>query len=189
MEKKITGVNIMQKVNGEIGVILEKSWDMGILWNKVGSYETIAELSQLIEEWYPWSVDEAELKELTEEFLENQYIDVDGEEIELIQRVGENQVYVKYRDYSAIDECDCLIYDKSKKNYLIGFSNTGWARIDGAIDLETGTVGYYNSIEDIYTPVGYLHDDDLDMLNGIIQDFDLSIDYECSVKRENKVVA
>ena len=82
MEKKITGVNIMQKVNGEIGVILEKSWDMGILWNKVGSYETIAELSQLIEEWYPWSVDEAELKELTEEFLENQYIDVDGEEIE-----------------------------------------------------------------------------------------------------------
>ena len=26
----------MQKVNGEIGVILEKSWDMGILWNKVG---------------------------------------------------------------------------------------------------------------------------------------------------------
>ena len=98
-------------------------------------------------------------------------------------------MYVKYRDYSAIDECDCLIYDKSKKNYLIGFSNTGWARIDGAIDLETGTVGYYNSIEDIYTPVGYLHDDDLDMLNGIIQDFDLSIDYECTVKRENKVAA
>ena len=72
----------MQKVNGEIGVILEISWDMGILWNKFGSYETIAALSQLIEEWYPWSVAEAELKELTEQFLENHSIDVDGEEIE-----------------------------------------------------------------------------------------------------------
>lgn len=179
----------MQKVNGQIGVILEKSWDMGICWGKAGSFETTKQLSQLIEEWYPWSVDEAELKELTEEFLENQYIDVDGEEIELIQLVGENEVYIKYRDDSVIDECDCLIYDKSKKNYLLGFTNTGWARIDGAIDLATGTVGYYNSIEDIYTPVGYLQDDDLDMLNGIIQDNDWSIDYECTVKRENKVAA
>ena len=179
----------MQKVNGQIGVILEKSWDMGIVWYKVGSYETVAELSQLIEEWYPWSVDEAELKELTEEFLENQYIDVDGEEIELIQRVGENQVYVKYRDYSAIDECDCLIYDKSKKNYLLGFSNTGWARIDGAIDLTTGTIGYYNSNEDIYTPVGNLRDEDVEMLSEVTQDNEWSIDYECTVKRENKVAA
>ena len=179
----------MQKVNGEIGVILEKSWDMGISWYKAGSFETTKQLSELIEEWYPWSVDEAELQELTEEFLENQYIDVDEEEIELIQLVGENEVYFKYRDDSVIDECDCLIYDKGKNNYLLGFTNTGWARIDGAIDLATGTVGYYNSIEDIYTPVGYLQDDDLDMLNGIIQDFDLSIDYECSVKRENKVAA
>ena len=179
----------MQKVKGVIGVILEKSWDMGICWGKAGSFETTKQLSELIEEWYPYSVDEAELKELTEEFLDKKYIDVDGEEIELIQLVGENEVYIKYRDDSVIDECDCLIYDKSKKNYLLGFSNTGWARIDGAIDLATGTVGYYNSIEDIYTPVGYLQDDDLDMLNGIIQDNDWSIDYECTVKRENKVAA
>lgn len=179
----------MQKVNGEIGVILEKSWDMGICWGKAGSFETTKQLSELIEEWYPYSVDEAELKELTEEFLDKKYIDVDGEEIELIQLVGENEVYIKYRDDSVIDECDCLIYDKSKKNYLLGFTNTGWARIDGAIDLATGTVGYYNSIEDMYTPVGYLQDDDLDMLNGIIQDFDLSIDYECSVKREKELIA
>ena len=99
MEKKITGVNIMQKVNGEIGVILEKSWDMGILWNKVGSYETIAELSQLIEEWYPWSVDEAELKELTEEFLENQYLqDYYEEDEKYLERPEAQQFYKDYLD-------------------------------------------------------------------------------------------
>ena len=84
----------MQKVNDEIGVILEKSWDMGILWNKVGSYETIAELSQLIEEWYPWSVDEAELKELTEEFLENQYLqDYYEEDEKYLERPEAQQFY------------------------------------------------------------------------------------------------
>ena len=72
---------------------------------------------------------------------------------------------------------------------MVGISAVGWLYIDGAIDLATGTVGYYNDNEDIYTPVGSLRDDDVEMLNEVIQDNEWSIDYECTVKRENKVAA
>ena len=170
---------------GTIKVLQERSQDMGINWNKVGEFSNFDELISLLVEAYPF--EEIDWDDVYE-FLDQEYIEMDDEDIDCVQIV-DNAVYKHYRDIRVLDYCDCLIHDTKADDYLFGFSNTGWARIDGAIDLETGTVGYYNSIEDIYTPVGYLHDDDLDMLNGIIQDFDLSIDYECSVKRENKVAA
>ena len=176
--------------NGVIDVLLDRSWDMGLSFIDQGKFESREELEKLFDGVYPWEVDDEEKSELIQELLEEGYIEPspDADEIDCLQIVDDH-LYAHYRDIEAMDLCDCLIYDKGEKNFLLGFSAFGWLYIDGAIDLATGTVGYYNSIEDIYTPVGYLHDDDLDMLNGIIQDFDLSIDYECSVKRENKVVA
>lgn len=176
--------------NGVIDVLLDRSWDMGLSFIDQGKFESREELENLFDGVYPWDVDDEEKSELVQELLDEGYIEPspDADEIDCLQIVDDH-LYAHYRDIEAMESFQCLIYDKSKKNYLLGFSNTGWARIDGAIDLTTGTIGYYNSNEDIYTPVGYLHDDDLDMLNGIIQDFDLSIDYECTVKRENKVAA
>lgn len=175
---------------GTIKVLKDRSDDMGINWKCLGQFEDKKELMKLLDEYYPWVLDDDEVLEETNLLLEDGYIDLDADEIDCFQIEDGNKLYVRYQDLDFVENLvDCFIYDSRKNNYLLGFSNTGWARIDGAIDLATGTVGYYNSIEDIYTPVGYLQDDDLDMLNGIIQDNDWSIDYECSVKREKELIA
>ena len=174
--------------NGVIGTLLDRSWDMGLNFIDQGEFETPQELTKLLDLAYPWVLDNEEKQELTQRLLDDGYIELDSEDIDCLQVEGKH-LYAHYRDIEVMDLCDCLIYDQGKKNFLIGFSAFGWLYIDGAIDLATGTVGYYNDNEDIYTPVGNLRDEDVEMLNEVIQDNDWSIDYKCTVKRENKVVA
>lgn len=175
---------------GVIDELLDRSWDMGLSFIDQGKFESREELGDLFDEVYPWDVDDEEKSELIQELLDEGYIEPspDADEIDCLQIVDDH-LYAHYRDIEVMDECDCLIYDKGEKNFLLGFSAFGWAYIDGAIDLTTGTIGYYNSNEDVYTPVGNLRDEDVEMLNEVVQDNDWSIDYECTVKRENKVVA
>lgn len=174
--------------NGVIGTLLDRSWDMGLNFIDQGEFETPQELTKLLDLAYPWVLDFEEKQELTQRLLDDGYIELDSEDIDCFQIEG-SHLYAHYRDFDVMNIADCLIYDKGEKNFLLGFSAFGWLYIDGAIDLATGTVGYYNDNEDIYTPVGNLRDEDVEMLNEVIQDNDWSIDYECTVKRENKVAA
>lgn len=174
--------------NGVIDVLLDRSWDMGLSFIDQGKFESREELTKLLDLVYPWVLDAEDKQELTQQILENGYIEPDFEDIDCLQIEG-SHLYAHYQDIDVMNICDCLIYDKSKKNFLIGFSAFGWLYIDGAIDLATGTIGYYNDNEDVYTPVGNLRDEDVEMLSEVIQDKDWSIDYKCTVKRENKVAA
>ena len=175
---------------GVIDELLDRSWDMGLSFIDQGKFESREELGDLFDEVYPWNVDDEEKSELVQELLDEGYIEPspDDDEIDCLQIVDDH-LYAHYRDIEVMESFQCLIYDKGEKNFLLGFSAFGWLYIDGAIDLATGTVGYYNDNEDIYTPVGSLRDEDVEMLNEVIQDNEWSIDYECTVKRENKVVA
>ena len=84
-----------------------------------------------------------------------------------------------------LEYCENLIYDKTTGNYLWGFSNSGWLRIDGAIDLETMTVGYFNSINGEYRPVFSLDDYDVDLIDNLMNDCELSVDCRYEVNRVN----
>lgn len=174
--------------SGAIGVILDRSWDMGLTWEDQGQFNNAEELGKLLDGVYPWEYLDGERAELIEKIQEQGYIEPspDADEIECIQIVGDH-LYTKQRDIEVMNYCDCLIYDESTKNFLLGFSNTGWLRIDGAIDLATSTVGYFNSIDNIYTPVGRLRDEDIDLLNDVL-DADWTIECEVSVKREKATV-
>lgn len=157
---------------GTIKVLKDRSDDMGINWECLGQFEDKKELMKLLDEYYPWVLDDDEVLEETNLLLEDGYIDLDADEIDCFQIEDGNKLYVRYQDLDFVENLvDCFIYDSGKNNYLLGFSNTGWAYIDGAIDLETGTIGYYNDQENIYTPVAALNEYDIEMLSNVMEDF------------------
>lgn len=160
-----------KQMTGTIKILKDRSDDMGINWECLGQFEDKKELMKLLDEYYPWTLDDNEKLEETDLLLEDGYLDLDAEEIDCFQIEDENKLYVRYQDMDFVENLvDCFIYDKSTKNYLIGFSNTGWARVDGAIDLATGTIGYYNAQENSYTPVTDLNEYDIEMLSNLMQD-------------------
>lgn len=166
---------------GTIKVLQERSQDMGINWNKVGEFNNFDELIGLLVEAYPF--EELDWDDVFD-FLNQEYIEVDDDDIDEIDIV-DNAVYEHYRDVTMLEYCENLIYDKTTGNYLWGFSNSGWLRIDGAIDLETMTVGYFNSINGEYRPVFSLDDYDVDLIDNLMNDCDLSVDCRYEVNRVN----
>ncbi|MDM8265440.1 hypothetical protein [Limosilactobacillus vaginalis] len=157
---------------GTIKVLKDRSDDMGINWECLGQFEDKKELMKLLDEYYPWVLDDDEALEETNLLLEDGYIDLDAEEIDCFQIEDGNKLYVRYQDLGFVENLvDCFIYDSGKNNYLLGFSNTGWPYIDGAIDLETGTIGYYNDQENIYKPVAKLNEYDIETLSNVMEDF------------------
>ena len=157
---------------GTIKVLKDRSDDMGINWECLGQFEDKKELMRLLDEYYPWVLDDDEVLEETNLLLEDGYIDLDADEIDCFQIEDGNKLYVRYQDLDFVENLvDCFIYDSRKNNYLLGFSNTGWAYIDGAIDLETGTIGYYNDQENIYTSVASLNEYDIEILSNVMEDF------------------
>ena len=180
-----------KQITGTIKVLKDRSDDMGINWECLGQFEDKKDLMKLLDEYYPWTLDDNEKLEETNSLLKDGYIDLDAEEIDCFQIEDGNKLYVRYQDFGFVENLvDCFIYDKSTKNYLIGFSNTGWALVDGAIDLATGTIGYYNDQENSYTPVADLNEYDIEMLNNLMQDsfFDENPDEALvvNVKRNSK---
>lgn len=165
-----------------IDVLTEKSWDMGLNVEKQGDFDSEKELLELLKGCYPWEMDKEREKELLEELLTNEYIKVDSEDIDEIS-VIDNSLYVFYRDYTVLDMFDKVVYDSDKKNFLLAFSNSGWLYVDAAIDLATGTIGYFNAEENIFTPKKIIKDDDIEMLENIIEYEEITVDWEAEVKR------
>lgn len=166
---------------GTIKVLKDRSFDMGINWNKVGEFSNFDELISLLVEAYPF--EEIDWDDVYE-FLDQEYIEIDDEDIDCVQIV-DNAVYKHYRDIRVLDYCDCLIHDTKTDDYLWGFSNSGWLRIDGAIDLETMTVGYFNSNNGEYRPVFSLADYDVELIENAMDNYDLEANCEYEVKRVN----
>lgn len=165
-----------------IDVLTEKSWDMGLNVEKQGDFDSEKELLELLKGCYPWEMDKERETELLEELLTNEYIRVDSEDIDEIS-VIDNSLYVFYRDYTVLDMFDKVVYDSDKKNFLLAFSNSGWLYVDAAIDLATGTIGYFNAEENIFTPKKIIKDDDIEMLENIIEYEEITVDWEAEVKR------
>ncbi len=175
-----------QQSNGVIDVILNRSWDMGLNFIDQGKFESREELEDLFDGVYPWDVDDDEKSELIQELLDKGYIEPspDADEVDCLQIVDDH-LYAHYRDIELMGLCNCLIYDKGQDTYLLGFMAFDMGAITGAIDLATGTVGYYNSNNDTYTPVGHLRDEDVDTLNEVVEE-DWTIDYTCTVNRASE---
>lgn len=169
-----------------IDVLTEKSWDMGLNVEKQGDFDSGKGLLELLKGCYPWEMDKEREKELLEELLTNEYIKVDSEDIDEISIIN-NSLYAFYRDYTVLDMFDKFIYDTNKKNFLLAFSNSGWLYVDAAIDLATGTIGYFNAEENIFTPKKIIKDDDIEMLENIIEYEEIEADWEAEVDRVDNV--
>ena len=153
-------------VTGVMKVLLERTNDMGIDCVKAGEFNRLEELIALYGEYYPWN--ETSWGDV-EQLLECGYLDIDNGEISELSIV-DNAMYVRYHAVTVFDDlCESLIYDKRSDNYLLGFSNTGWARIDAAIDLATQSVGYFNADNGEYRKAFELSDTDGELLDQIIQ--------------------
>lgn len=165
---------------GAMTELQERTKDMGINCVKAGEFKNLEEFVDLYDEWYPW---EETSWEDVEQLLEYGYLDIDGDEISELS-VVDNAIYVRYQDISVFGGwCKCLIYDKNSNDYLLGFSNTGWARIDAAIDLATQSVGYFNSDNGEYRKVFELSDEDEALLNQVMYGIELDTDCEYQIKR------
>lgn len=173
-----------QTNNGAIDTLLKRSWDMGLDFIDEGEFESKKELGALLDSVYPWEIDDKEKAELVQELLDNGYIEPspDDEEIDCL-RIEDDHLYTHYRDFMMMDICDYLIYDKTREDYLLGFDAFGSYEINGAIDLATGSIGYYDSVYDVYTQVGNLRENDVAELERAVNDYNFSIDHTCKVAR------
>lgn len=157
---------------------------MGLDFVDEGKFESKKELEALFVDAYPWEIDDKEKAELVQELLDNGYIEPspDDEEIDCLQIVN-NHLYTHYRDFMMMDICNYLIFDEGRGDYLFGFDAFGSYETTGAIDLATGSIGYYDSVYDIYTQVGTLWENDVAELEGLMIDYDFSTDLVCKVAR------
>ena len=159
-------INVIETIN-------EKSNNSrGLSFNEVGEFDTCEELIQQLES-IGFELDDDELSEL----INKGYYDIDEEETdEVLIEDGRKKKFLlleHVRDWTLFgDYCKHLIKDVSTNNSLFGFSAFGWPRIDGAIDLESGTVGRYYADTHEYKAVYKLMEDDIcklkESLNGEI---------------------
>lgn len=145
-----------------IEVINEKSnKGRGLSFYEVGEFDTWEELIQQLES-IGLELDSDELNEL----IDKEYYDVDEEETdEILIEHGRKKKFLlleHVRNWTLFgDYCKHLIKDTSTNNFLFGFEAFGWPRIDGAIDLESGTVGRYYADTHEYKWVYTLPEDDI----------------------------
>lgn len=154
-----------------IEVIKEKSKNWGLAFNEVGEFDTREELIQQLES-IGLELDSDSLDEL----IDDEFLTVDGDETDAVSiekgrkkkfLLGEHvETWSLFGDY-----CKHLIKDTSTNNFLFGFEAFGWPRIDGAIDLESGTVGRYYADTHEYKAVHKLQDDDISKLTESLDDY------------------
>jgi len=164
-----------------INTLAEKSWDLGLNATYEGEFNNLSELKEILDDVYPWEVDDQD--ELVDQLLDDGYLAIESEYVYDIQIVNDNKVYTIYRDIEIMEMFDKIVYDKKEKNYLLAFSNSGWLHVDAAIDLASGTIGYFNAQDNIFTPVKNIHEDDIEMLSNVIEDYEFTADWEAEVKR------
>lgn len=155
-----------------IEVINEKSnKDRGLSFNEVGEFDTWAELIERLES-IGLELDSDELNEL----MDKEYYEVDEEETdEIMIEDGRKKKFLlleHVRDWTLFGNyCKHLIKDTNTNNFLFGFEAFGWPRIDGAIDLESGTVGHYYADTHEYKWVYTLPEDDICKLKESLDDY------------------
>ena len=155
-----------------IEVINEKSNNSrGLSFNEVGEFDTCKELIQQLES-IGFELDSDELGEL----INKGYYEVDEEETdEVLIEDGRKKKFLlleHVRNWTLIgDYCKHLIKDTNTNNFMLGFEAFGWPRIDGAIDLESGTVGRYYAATHEYKAVYKLQDDDISKLKESLDDY------------------
>lgn len=154
-----------------IEVINEKSKNWGLSFNEVGEFDTREELIQQLES-IGLELDNKDLDELINE----EYYTIYGEETDALTIEKGRKKKFLLAEYIPTwmlfgDYCKHLIKDTSTNNFLFGFEAFGWPRIDGAIDLESGTVGRYYADTHEYKAVHKLQDDDISKLTESLDDY------------------
>lgn len=160
-----------------IETLAERSMDLGIDTIFEGEFNNLTELKEIFESVYPWELNSQDEKELIEQLLENEYLTVESDDIYEIKIVDGNKLYTRLSVSELLNLHDKSYYDEQKNNFLLGFSNSGWLFIDAAIDLATGTIGYFNPVEKIYQAVRKINSDDVEMYKQILDDYE---EIECA---------
>lgn len=109
------------------------------------------------------------------------FIPIDLDEVEDYEETQtENGVL-----YGILDDLDTFDYltekmvvDNENNHYLL-FSNNGWLFLNSAISVESGTIGYFNYVDDSdteceYEPVTTISDNDIRLLTDTIDSYYLS---------------
>lgn len=154
-----------------IEVINEKSKNWGLAFNEVGEFDTREELIQQLES-IGLELDNNDLDELINEG----YYQIYAEETDALTIEKGRKKKFLLAEYIPTwmlfgDYCKHLIKDTSTNNFLFGFEAFGWPRIDGAIDLESHTVGRYYADTHEYKAVHELAQDDIEELEESLGDY------------------
>ena len=172
--------NEQLKTTGVMNVLEDRDNDMGLAFIKLGKFSSLEELISLVTDQLIVDWDDVYTL-LDQGYLENEWDD----DFDELQIEDGNVLYAHMRDLAVYDSvCDYLIQDDNTNYKLLGFSNTGWLDIDAAVDLFTGTVGYFNSKTGEYKEMFALQDDDATLLNDIIFNNELDVQSHYNVTRK-----
>lgn len=157
-----------------LDILAEKSLDKGLNYNLIGYYNSIEELQTLLKQEYPYPPTGIELKDLAIELDIERYLDVDSNNIEKFRAI-KNKLYTVVTDINVWNLFKQIIWDTDKKNFLFAFSksdNTSInTQIDAAIDLESKTIGDFDTNTHIYTAKKPINDKDISLLSAIARYF------------------
>ena len=156
-------------LNGVSKVLYDRAWSLGLSMIDEGTFQTKKELKSVLDSFTEFDLDDDEIQTL----LDEGYIVLDGDDIDEIDiRTIKNEKHVIacLNGASVISDYN-PIYDPVHKTWLLGFSNTGWLDIDGAIDIYTGTIGSFNSETLTYYPIAYLPSDTVETLEQLTDDY------------------
>ena len=109
------------------------------------------------------------------------FIAIDFDEVEYYSDT-QTENGVLYGILNDLDTFDYLtekmVVDTENNHYLL-FSNNGWLFLNSAISVESGTIGYFNYIDDSdteceYEPITTISDNDIRLLTDTIDSYYLS---------------
>ncbi|KRN10805.1 hypothetical protein [Liquorilactobacillus mali] len=172
----------MEKSKDILERIADKSWGHGLCFELGGKFNTERELEKILDSY---GIDKDNAETLMNEGIGYAYIY--SEEIEGVQVENENELWVVNNELSTFDGlCDKLYKDK-KGNYILGFAYDTFD-IRFAIDILTATIGVINfdnegnaTYEWKYT----MQNEDIEMLQRIIEENDMSLDDSINITRNN----
>ncbi|MFT8556586.1 hypothetical protein [Liquorilactobacillus hordei] len=162
--------------------ISDRSFEHGLCFEFGGKFKTKRELEETLG---CFDIDKDYADDLLNENIG--YAEIFGEEIEGVQVENGNELWVVNNELTTFDNfCDKLYKDK-RGNYLLGFAY-GTFDIRFAIDILTATIGVINfdnegnaTYEWKYT----IHNDDIEMLQRIIYENDMSLDDSINITRKS----
>lgn len=156
-------------LSGVAKVLYDRANFLGLSMIDEGTFQTEDDLKTLLDSFADFELDNDDINNL----LNQGYLVTNWENI--------REIDIKTIDYekhviTCIDELSVIddftpIYDPTHQKWILGFSNKGWLEIDGAIDVYTGTIGYFNSQTLVYRPVASLPMDTVELLDRITDNY------------------